>query len=334
MERLNFNNEIRKLTQYHYKNCQVYKKFIDKLRYNKKDNKLINIPFLPVNLFKTQDLISISKKKVVKILNSSGTTGTNKSKIYLDKKNSFNQKKVLNEIVSELIGSVRLPMLIIDQNPNKKKTISLEAREAGIFGFSIFGRNHLYILDKNQEIDYKNLNMFLKKFGDNSFLIFGFTSNIFKYLIEKIKLKKINKNFANGILFHGGGWKKMYTKKINNLKFRSLLNKKLMLKNIYNCYGLVEQTGSIFFECQICNSFYTSKYSDIIIRDKKLNVLKKGKGLIQLLSILPTSYPGHNILTEDEGELVNNNCECKKKGKQFKIYGRIKKSEIRGCSDI
>ena len=334
MESLNFNNEIGKLIKYHYKNCQIYKKFIDKLKYNKKDNKLSNIPFLPVNLFKTQDLLSISKNKVVKILNSSGTTGVNKSKIYLDKRNSFNQKKVLNEIVSELIGPVRLPMLIIDQNPNKKKAISLEAREAGILGFSIFGKNHLYILNKNQEIDYKKLNMFLKEFGNNSFLIFGFTSNIFKYLIENIKIKKLNKNFANGILFHGGGWKKMHRKKIDNLKFRSLLNKKLMLKNIYNYYGLVEQTGSIFFECQICNSFYTSKYSDIIIRDKKLNVLKKGRGLIQLLSILPTSYPGHSILTEDEGELVNNNCECKKKGKQFKIFGRIKKSEIRGCSDI
>ena len=196
MRSLNFNKEIEKLINYHYKNCQIYKKFIDKLGFNKKDKKLSNIPFLPVNLFKTQDLLSVSKNKIVKILNSSGTSGTNKSKIYLDKKNSFNQKKVLNEIVSELIGSERLPMLIIDQNPNKKKAISLEAREAGILGFSIFGKNHLYILNENQEIDYKNLNVFLKKFGSNNFLIFGFTSNIFQYLTKIVLRYEIYSIFS------------------------------------------------------------------------------------------------------------------------------------------
>ena len=113
----------------------------------------------------------------------------------------------------------------------------------------------------------------------------------------------------------------MYTKKINNLKFRSLLNKKLMLKNIYNYYGLVEQTGSIFFECK-CGYFITSNFSDVIIRDVNLEVLPKNKkGFIQLISTLSTSYPGHNILTQDIGEVVNSElCNCKINGK---IYLRI-----------
>ena len=56
--------------------------------------------------------------------------------------------------------------------------------------------------------------------------------------------------------------------------------------------------------------------------------------MIQLLSTLPTSYPGHNILTEDLGEIVSlNGCDCGKKGKTFRIHGRILNSEIRGCSD-
>ena len=33
----------------------------------------------------------------------------------------------------------------------------------------------------------------------------------------------------------------------------------------------------------------------------------KQKGLVQLISVLPTSYPGHNILTEDVGEIVGEN---------------------------
>ena len=101
---------------------------------------------------------------------------------------------------------------------------------------------------------------------------------------------------------------------------------------------MVEQTGSIFFECHNCENFIASDYSDIIIRDKNFNVLKKNKtGFIQLLSTLPTSYPGNNILTEDLGYIAKNNgCKfCSKfKGKRFKVVGRIKESEVRGCSDV
>ena len=68
---------------------------------------------------------------------------------------------------------------------------------------------------------------------------------------------------------------------------------------------------------------------------KSFNEIKDGrKGIIQLLSLLPTSYPGHNILTEDMGEIVSSkSCVCSNKGKRFKVYGRNKDSEIRGCSD-
>ena len=335
MSKLIFKNRIKDLTIRHYKNCLVYQKIIDKLGFNKKEKDINNFPFIPVNLFKTLELTSVSKNKIVKVLNSSGTTGTIKSKIYLDRNNSNNQRIVLKEIVQNIIGTERLPMLIIDQNPSLKQNKNMAAKEAGIYGFSMFGKNHQYLLDQNNCINYDNLQSFLNNFSNNKFLMFGFTSNIYKYLIKNFDFNKTQKNdFRNGVLIHGGGWKKMLSKKINNKEFRILLEEKLNLKDIYNYYGLVEQTGSIFFECPKCNLFYTSKYSDIIIRDNKLNVLTKGKGMIQLLSILPTSYPGHNILTEDEGEIINNNCECKKWGKQFKIHGRIKRSEIRGCSDV
>ena len=57
--------------------------------------------------------------------------------------------------------------------------------------------------------------------------------------------------------------------------------------------------------------------------------------MIQVLSILPSSYPGNSILLEDEGYLINKtNKNCKNTGKSFKIVGRIPKAEIRGCSDV
>lgn len=66
-----------------------------------------------------------------------------------------------------------------------------------------------------------------------------------------------------------------------------------------------------------------------------LVLLKKNeKGLIQVVSMLPRSYPGHSLLTEDEGVLLGeDDCPCGRKGKYFKILGRIQNAEIRGCSD-
>ena len=57
-------------------------------------------------------------------------------------------------------------------------------------------------------------------------------------------------------------------------------------------------------------------------------------GIIQVVSLLPKSYPGHSLLTEDEGVILGqDDCPCGRKGKYFKVLGRLKQAEIRGCSD-
>ena len=98
---------------------------------------------------------------------------------------------------------------------------------------------------------------------------------------------------------------------------------------------MVEQTGSIFMECE--HGFLHSPiFSDIIIRrSSDFELCEIGeKGIVQVLSTLPTSYPGHSLLTEDEGVLYGeDNCKCGRLGKYFKINGRLKNAELRGCSD-
>ena len=245
-------------------------------------------------------------------------------------------KRPLITSTKNILGKQRLPMLIIDQNPNLLNKYTFNARIAAIYGFSIFGKNLTYLLNENNEINYLLLNNFLKKYGKNKFFIFGFTSFIFDNLINKLSKKLCKNTFENGILLHGGGWKKMEKIKINNNEFKKRLFKKLKLKEIYNYYGLVEQTGSIFIECKYCHYFVTSNYSEVLIRDINFNVLKNGKkGFIQLLSLLPRSYPGHSIITEDIGEIADNrSCKCSLKGTRFIVHGRAKHSEIRGCSDV
>ena len=107
------------------------------------------------------------------------------------------------------------------------------------------------------------------------------------------------------------------------------------IKSIHDYYGMVEQTGSIYMECEYGN-MHASNLSDIFIRrPHDFSIADVGeRGIIQILSILPTSYPGHSLLTEDEGVLLGeDDCKCGRYGKYFKIFGRLKNAELRGCSD-
>ena len=330
-----FKKNFNKLTLYHYKKSKNYKKILKYFNYNPKKIIEINkIPFIPIRLFKEFDMISTNKKNIIKTLLSSGTTGDKRSKIFLDKNNASNQVKALQKIMTTILGTERLPMLIIDKNFKNLDRTQFNARVAAINGFSIFGKDHTFILNSEGEINYRILNNFLKKYSKNKFLIFGFTSFVFESLINKLSKKLIFSNFRNGILVHGGGWKKLENLKVSNKDFKKKLSKKINLNNIHNYYGLVEQTGSIFLECK-CGYFVTSNFSDVLIRDINFKIAKNNqKGFLQLFSLLPTSYPGHNILTEDIAEIIDDNkCKCSLNGKKFLVHRRIEKAEIRGCSD-
>jgi len=327
-----FYKEIFELTIHHFNKSKIYRKILNNFNFNKnKKYSIERLPFIPVRFFKHIDLKSIEDKDVFKILKSSGTSGQ-QSKIFLNTQNAIKQRIVLKELFERYVNKERLPMFILGQNP-KNNGYSYDAKTAAILGFSMFGKNHQYFIDENNE---ENIESFLSQIKlKNKVLMFGFTSEVYSFFSKTLKNYKKKIDLSNVTLLHGGGWKKLEETKISNYEFKKNLRTNFNIKKIINYYGLVEQIGSIFFECPKCNLFICSKYSDIIIRDKDFNVLTNKKGMVQLLSLLPTSYPGHNILTEDIGEVVSNvNCEKKHKEKMFRIFGRIEKSEIRGCSNV
>jgi len=142
-------------------------------------------------------------------------------------------------------------------------------------------------------------------------------------------------DLSNGVLIHGGGWKKLFSEAVTSEAFRKKLFDVCGIQNVHEYYGMVEQTGTIYMECEH-GHLHAPIFSDIIIRRAHdFSVADVGeKGIIQVLSILPESYPGHSLLTEDEGILLGeDNCPCGRLGKYFKIDGRLKNAEIRGCSD-
>ena len=84
-------------------------------------------------VFKKFDLYSVKPSSVIKVLKSSGTSGTAPSKIFLDSFNSKNQTWVLTKIMEYILGKKRLPMLIIDQDPKGTSRSSYNARIASLF---------------------------------------------------------------------------------------------------------------------------------------------------------------------------------------------------------
>lgn len=334
IKKKNFLKEILLIMKSHYKINLKYKRFLDNSLTNlKKISEIENLPFLHVNVFKFYNLVNVSNKKIVTKLHSSGTTGQNRSKIFLDKKNTILQKKTLLDLLKANISKERLPMVILDKNPIFSERSNYSAKIAAIFGFSLIGKSYFYLLDKKGEIDYKGFILFLKKNKNKKLFLFGFTYDVYLNLIKRFKFKyKID--LSKAILLHGGGWKKMNHLKISKNLFNLKLKKKFNIKKIINYYGIVEQTGSVFFECASCNKLITNQYADIIIRNKNLEPCEKNiKGQIQLLSIVPRSYPGNSILTEDLGIIYKSKCKFHKEYKSFNVIERIKKVEVRGCSD-
>lgn len=330
-----FKNALHHLTKHHYENCLQYRKILDTLGFDPALEHIVEeVPFVPVRLFKDFELISVDKSQVVKTMTSSGTTGQSVSKIFLDRTTAANQTKVLHKILSNFIGGKRLPMLIIDTKSVLKDRSQFSARGAGILGFSLLGRDVTYALDENMQLDFEVLDAFCMKHKDENILLFGFTYMIWEYFYKKLAESGRHLVLKNAILMHGGGWKKLIKEAINNDTFKRSLESVCGLKQTYNYYGMVEQTGSIFMECE-AGHLHSSIFSDVIVRRTDFSVCgMREAGLIQLVSLLPLSYPGHSILSEDIGELIGeDDCSCGRLGKYFKVHGRAENAEIRGCSD-
>ena len=94
------------LNSHHIKNCDLYRNLLANLYPNlnyKNYAQIESIPFIPVQLFKDFDLLSVEKNMIFKTMLSSGTSGKNFSKIFLDKDTSRFQSKVLSNIVSSFM---------------------------------------------------------------------------------------------------------------------------------------------------------------------------------------------------------------------------------------
>ena len=333
-----FKNHLTKLHEFHNLKCLEYKNISEKIfniSHTKAIKKIENFPFLPVDIFKKYEIFSCKSDDIYKILKSSGTSNQVPSKIFLTKENARDQSIGLLKIFKSFTKLNRPNLIIIDSPDLIKDKKSFNARVAGIIGFRSLSKKAIYGLNNKYELEIEKIENFIDENHDHDLLIFGFTWIIFKYFINKNLPKSLKEKLSNSVLLHGGGWKKIEDLSVSKREFNDIVKERSGIKRVISYYGMIEQTGSIFLECE--NGYlHTNPLANIICRSEsnlKTNEINK-RGLAQVLSAIPTSYPGHSLLTDDIVEIKHyNNCPCGRKGLAFIVHGRAKKTEIRGCSD-
>lgn len=327
---------MRQLTQWHADQCANYQQILKTLQVAPaRLERLEDVPYLPVRLFKEFELLSVARDEVFKTMTSSGTSGQEVSRIFLDKTTASLQIKVLSRLMTTLLGKKRVPMLVLDSPSVLKDRLAFSARGAGILGFSMFGLDVTYALDDDMQLDIGTLESFIARHLDGPIFLFGFTFMIWQYLVQPLLKSGSRLPLDRGILLHGGGWKKLQDQAVGNDQFKQVLHDVAGLTQVVNYYGMVEQTGSLYLECEQ-GHLHAPVFSDVIVRrvEDFESATHGEEGVIEVLSMLPRSYPGHALLTEDRGTILGeDDCPCGRLGKYFHVHGRLAQAEVRGCSD-
>lgn len=328
--------ELDQLTELHREKCPEYACYLEAIGYKKHQARTLDeIPFIPIRIFKELEMRSIPDNRIFKTMMSSGTSGQRQSKIFLDKENAVLQQKVLLRILGDFVGTRRLPMLVIDARTAISDRKLFTTRGATIMGLDFMARKMVFALNDDMTLNIDSLNDFVSMYGNEKFLIFGFTFLVWRYLFDEMEKRNLKLDMSNGYLLTAGGWKRLQSEAVSGDDFKKRGEDICGIKHYVDHYGMAEQTGCVYAECEY-GHLHASIYSDIIVRKyEDFSACENGEhGFIQVLSILPRSYPGHSILTEDEGVVLGeDDCPCGRKGKYVRVLGRMRNAELRGCSD-
>ena len=322
--------------------CPGYRRFLDKFGGDIDAwRSPADVPPLPTAMFKHFLLSAIPPERVVRELHSSSTTGQRPSRIVIDKTTAFRQSRALVSILKEHIGNRRRPFLALDAADAVGQGDSLSARGAAIRGVGNFASKTLFAFDRapsgDLTPDWQRIAGFFDDNAGGPVLLFGFTFIVWMHFILEAERRGLSFNAPEAVLMHSGGWKKLTAQAVSKEEFTQRTASVLgaNVQNVLDFYGMVEQVGTVFVDCPAGNK-HAPAFADVILRRSlSLEPVEVGQtGIIEVLSTLPTSYPGHALLTEDQGILLGvDDCPCGRKGKYFRFTSRIERAEVRGCGD-
>ncbi|MDP4600271.1 MAG: acyl transferase [Polaribacter sp.] len=298
--------------KYQFENNKTYRSFCDLLNVHPSDiNLLAQIPFLPIQFFKSRKIVS-SNDEIQEIFTSSGTTGSITSQhfvtdIELYKESYLNGFAHFYGDIKDYVVLALLPnylerngsSLVFMVNDLIRKTNQSES------GF------YLHNLD---ELTQKLIK--LDKNGQKIILI-GVSFALLD-LIEKYQF-----SLKNTIIMETGGMKGR-RKELVRAELHEVLKNGFGVAKIHSEYGMTELLSQAYSDAN--GIFKTPPWMKILIRDTE-----------DALTILPNQKPGginivdlanYNscsfIATQDLGKINENGT--------FEIIGRFDNADIRGCN--
>ena len=321
---MNYNNKIFKIKsekqfEYYaikifrmqYKLNPVYQLYCNLIGTSLNDvKKLDQIPFLPIEFFKTKKVKSF-KNSESKIFYSSSKTEINQSKHYI-RDISIYKSSLLNSF-SYFYGSptkynflALLPMYI----ENSNSSIIFMVKE-----LMNISNNIGFFFTNEYELIFEKLK-FLEKSKKKTIII-----GVSFALIDLIKFSKIK--LKNTIVIETGGMKGR-KKELIREEFHNKLKDRLGVSKIHSEYGMTELLSQSYSRGD--GIFSSPPWMKIKIRDlndpfKELSINSSGGiNVIDLANQESCSF----ISTQDQGKMISNN--------KFEVLGRIDGSEARGCS--
>lgn len=304
--------------------------------------RVADLPFLPVRMLKANPPLSfVNQDEVKRTLTSSATTSQTPSRVVLDSPTARRMTKGIVSIVRDFIGPARRPYLVAD-TPGFQGSSELGARGAAIQGLQPFASETTHCLTPDAQgdliLDRDRLKQFAQDRQDTEVLVYGFTYILWNHLVKPLTAEGICLNLSKARILHSGGWKRLQDQAVEKAVFNERLARVFGCSpdRIVDFYGMVESVGVIYPDCSAGNK-HGPVFGDVIVRNPlTLEPVAEGEyGIVQVCSILPTSFPGHLLLTEDMAQvLAYDGCSCGRRGISFRFAGRVPKAELRGCGNI
>jgi hypothetical protein len=311
LTRENFEEFSLKVFKYQYNNNNVYNSYCNYLKINPDSIKSVTkIPFLPVELFKSQKIIT-GNLSVQAIFMSSNTTGCIPSKHYVTDVDIY-KKSFLNGF-KKIYG-----------NPNEYCILGLLPSYLDREGSSlIYMVNELVALSDNPLSGF-----FLNDFKSLFDIISRLESEKSKYLLIGVSFGLLDfceqyaLNIKNGIIMETGGMKGRRKELVRD-DLHSILREGFGVSDIHSEYGMTEllsqaySLGKGIFNCPPWMRVYAREIDD------PLSVKTCGTGGINIVDLANINSCGF-IAVSDLGEVYPD--------LSFSISGRIDNSDVRGCN--
>ena len=309
---LEFNEKALKIFHWQAKNIPVYKEYISSLKLKPENiNKIEEIPFLPIQFFKSREVIEKGNAPEI-IFKSSGTTETGRSQHFVADLNLYQQSftKGFELAYGKICNTCVIALL---PNYLEQGDSSLVYMIDSLIEQSDHSKSGFYLNEKNALLDTLSE---LKKSNTKTLLI-GVTYALLDF-IEKQKI-----DFSNLIVMETGGMKGR-RKEIVREELHEILCTGFGVSKIHSEYGMTE----LLSQAYSCGNgvFNTPAWMKILTREisDPFSLCKENKtggvNVIDLANISSCCF----ISTQDLGRTIGNN--------QFEIIGRFDNSDTRGCN--